>query len=132
MEFSDFLLHKQHIPEKRVPYYLRWVTLYHEHCRRKGLQVHLSESVTSFAADLAKDHEDWQVLQGKEAVRFFIYFEEKRRKQTSAADGAEEHETAPSVSHNGAKGLQAGPWQNRDCKAGLCSYPQAQFCHSPD
>ncbi|MEZ0329495.1 MAG: hypothetical protein ABWK15_08090, partial [Dissulfuribacterales bacterium] len=75
--------------KKRVTYYLRWIALYHAYCQQNALTGHLSDSVTSFASYLAKDHEDWQVLQAKEAVRLFIYFTEKAQKTDSENSGVE-------------------------------------------
>lgn len=89
MDFREFLLKKQHIPEKRIPFYLKWIALYNSYCQQNALQGHLSESVASFAADLAKSHEDWQVLQAKEAVRLFIYFTGKEQKTASEKSSTE-------------------------------------------
>ncbi|MEZ0329484.1 MAG: integron integrase, partial [Dissulfuribacterales bacterium] len=75
--------------KKRVTYYLRWIALYHAYCQQNALTGHLSDSVTSFASYLAKDHEDLQVLQAKEAVRLFIYFTEKAQKTDSENSGVE-------------------------------------------
>jgi len=35
--FQNFLLQKQHIPEKRLPYYLRWVRRYYDFCSRQNI-----------------------------------------------------------------------------------------------
>jgi hypothetical protein len=32
-DFQDFIIRKQHVPENRLPYYLRWVSRFHEFCR---------------------------------------------------------------------------------------------------
>lgn len=90
MDFREFLLNKQHIPEKKVAYYLRWVALYDAYCQQHGLQGQSSEAVTSFATDLAKEHESWQVLQAKEAVRLFIYFTGKGQEKAAEKGSAEE------------------------------------------
>ncbi|ANT64002.1 integron integrase [Prosthecochloris sp. CIB 2401] len=74
MDFREFLLKKQHVPEKNVPYYLRWVAQYHTFCRKNPELGTPSESVTSFVTWLAKQHEEWQVLQAREAVRLYLYF----------------------------------------------------------
>jgi len=74
MNFRDFLLQKQHIPEKKVPYYLRWVSQYQKFCRENPDQGIPPASVTSFVSALAKSHEDWQVLQARDAVRLYLYF----------------------------------------------------------
>lgn len=77
MNFRDFLLQKQQIPEKKVPYYLRWVSHYQNFCRQNPDEGIPPESVTSFISQLAKSHEDWQILQARDAVRLYLYFSDK-------------------------------------------------------
>jgi Phage integrase, N-terminal SAM-like domain len=73
-DFQDFLVRNQHLPEKRIPFYLRWVIRFHEFCSRQHLDGMEMEAIAPFLQDLAKDHEDWQVQQAKEAVRLYRYF----------------------------------------------------------
>jgi len=72
--FKDFLARKHHVPEKRLPYYLRWVSRFHEFCNRSNLDDNAPESIAAYVHELAKNLEDWQVQQAKEAVRLFRYF----------------------------------------------------------
>ena len=60
-----------------MPYYLRWVAQYQKFCRQTPDQGIPPESVTSFVSQLAKSHEDWQVLQARDAVRLYLYFSDK-------------------------------------------------------
>ncbi len=73
-DFQDFLARKQRVPENRLPYYLRWVSRYHEFCSRENVDGSGKDAIASYLQDLAKDHEDWQVQQAKEAVRLYRYF----------------------------------------------------------
>jgi len=73
-DFQDFILRSQHLPEKRIPFYLRWVSRFHEFCSRQHLDGMGMEAIAPYLQDLAKDHEDWQVQQAKEAVRLYRYF----------------------------------------------------------
>jgi len=73
-DFQDFLFRKQHVPEKRLPYYLRWVSRFHEFCNRQNIDDGSLDTIAAYVQDLAKNHEDWQVQQAKEAVRLFCYF----------------------------------------------------------
>jgi Phage integrase, N-terminal SAM-like domain len=73
-DFQDFLVRSQHLPEKRIPFDLRWVSRFHEFCSRQHLDGMGKEAIASYLQDLAKDHEDWQVQQAKEAVRLYRYF----------------------------------------------------------
>ncbi len=48
------------------------------------------EAIASYLQDLAKDHEDWQVQQAKEAVRLYRYFKglpEPNRTEQPQANG---------------------------------------------
>lgn len=87
MDFREFLLKKQHVPEKDVPDYLRWVAQYHTYCRKNPDLGSPSESVTSFVAWLATQHEEWQVLQAREALRLYLYVTDAaQHKDTSVPD----------------------------------------------
>jgi integron integrase len=73
-DFQDFLARKQHVPEKRLPYYLRWVSRFHEFCSHQNIDGNGRDALALYVHDLAKNHEDWQVQQAKEAVRLYRYF----------------------------------------------------------
>jgi len=87
MDFREFLLKKQRVPEKNVLDYLRWVAQYDTYCRKNPDLGTPSESVTSFVTWLVKQHEEWQVLQAREAVRLYLYFTDSaQHKDTSVPD----------------------------------------------
>jgi hypothetical protein len=73
-DFQDFLVRSQQIPKKRIPFYLRLVTRFHEFCSRQHLDGMGKEAIVSYLQDMAMEHEDWQVQQAKEAVRPYRYF----------------------------------------------------------
>jgi hypothetical protein len=60
---------KKHISEKRLPYYLRWVSRFHEFCSLHNIDGDSREAFTAYLQDLSKHYEDWQVQQAKGAVR---------------------------------------------------------------
>jgi site-specific recombinase XerD len=74
-DFQDFLSRKQHIPENRLPYYLRWVSRYHEYCSRHNIDGDLSDAIAAYLQDLAKHYEDLQVQEAREAVRHVLTIE---------------------------------------------------------
>jgi len=55
--FQDFLLQKQHILENRLPYYLLWVSRFHEFCSRSDIDGDSREVFTTNLQDLVKQHE---------------------------------------------------------------------------
>ena len=66
-DFQDFLVRTQQLSEKRIPFYLRWVSGFHEFCSRQNVDGMGNEAIASYLQDLAKDNGDWQVQQAKEA-----------------------------------------------------------------
>jgi len=64
-DFQDFLLRSQHLPEKRIPFYFRLISRFHESCSREHLDGMKMEGIAPYLQDLAKDHEDWQVTTGE-------------------------------------------------------------------
>ncbi|MBU1754617.1 integron integrase [bacterium] len=74
MDFKDFLLSKQHIADKKIPYYLHWITQYHEFCNKHKANESESDSLKQYLHYLEKEHESWQVLQAQEAIRLYNYF----------------------------------------------------------
>jgi len=77
-DFQDFLSRKQRIPENRLPYYLRWVSRYHDFCSRQNIDGDLGDAIAAYLHDLAKHYEDWQVQQAREAVRKAAYWKKER------------------------------------------------------
>lgn len=72
--FSQFLSDKERIPEKNVPYYVKWVS----DCYRffdvpESLPL-TNDQNAKFLNQLAKKHEDWQVQQADRALRLYGYF----------------------------------------------------------
>ena len=89
-DFQDFLVRSQHLSEKRIPFYLRWIIRFHEFCSRQHLDGMGKEEIASYLQDLARNHEDWQVQQAKEAVRLYRYFRglpEPNRTEQPQANG---------------------------------------------
>ncbi len=98
-DFQDFLARKQHVPENRLPYYPRWVSRFHEFCSCQNIDGTGKDAIFSYLQDLAKDHEDWQVQQAKEAVRLYRYFKglpESTPAQQPHTDGQGSWQPAPS------------------------------------
>jgi hypothetical protein len=55
-DFENFLLQMQYISEKRLPYYLRWVSRYHEFCSRQNIDGDCSDTIAAYLQDLAKQY----------------------------------------------------------------------------
>jgi integron integrase len=73
-DFKDFLLGNRLVPEKRLPYYVNWVSRFQGFCGLKAGQGFDRSQVEMFLKEMAKTHEDWQLNQAKEAVDLYGYF----------------------------------------------------------
>ncbi|MEA3386014.1 MAG: integron integrase [Thermodesulfobacteriota bacterium] len=82
--FSSYLLSKRIVPEKRLRYYLSWITRFYAFCDKSLCDDVSNEEIDSFLRHLMKSREDWQVSQANEAIRLYIYY--NRRKCQSKAD----------------------------------------------
>ena len=72
--FKEFLLGKKLAPEKRLPYFINWVSRFQNFCGIKAGQIFTKEQVEYFLKEMGKSHEDWQVKQAKEAIDLYRYF----------------------------------------------------------
>jgi len=75
------LTRKQFITDKKVPYYLNWISRFHESCKTNDLTDYNKSAIDKFLSDLEKTCEEWQVLQAKEAIRLFLYYETIKDKE---------------------------------------------------
>ena len=72
--FQQFLSDKERVPERNIPYYLKWVTDCYRYFNL-AQDVSLSNGqLEDFLRHLAKNHEDWQVRQADRAVRLYVFF----------------------------------------------------------
>jgi len=82
--FSFYLLSKRIVPEKRLRYYLSWITQFYAFYDKSLSDDVSSEEIDGFLGHLMKSREDWQVSQASEAIRLYICY--NRRKCQSKAD----------------------------------------------
>jgi hypothetical protein len=84
--FRSYLLSKRIVPEKRLGYYLSWITQFYAFCD-KGLYDDVShEEIDAFLRHLMKSCEDWQVSQANEAIRLYIYYNRRKCRGKANAD----------------------------------------------
>ncbi|MDI6744301.1 MAG: hypothetical protein QMD07_02875 [Thermodesulfovibrionales bacterium] len=72
--FNQFLSAKERIPEKNIPYYVKWVSDCYRYFDKPETQLLTNDQNTKFLNHLAKKHEDWQVQQADRALRLYGYF----------------------------------------------------------
>ncbi len=70
--FRSFLEEKCCIPDKRVSFFLYWITQYHKFNKSSTLPD--TERVKAFLRVLARKYEEWQVNQAKRAISLYSYY----------------------------------------------------------
>lgn len=70
----SYLLSKRIVPEKKLGYYLSWITRFYAFCDKSLCDDVSNEEIDSFLRHLMKSREDWQVSQANEAIRLYIYY----------------------------------------------------------
>ncbi len=74
-DFRRFLAEKKSVHEKAVPWFLRWVSSCFEFHNLDYAETLSDKQSQEFFVQFAKNHEEWQVRQAKEALRLFKYFQ---------------------------------------------------------
>ena len=54
-DIQDFLARKHHVSEKRLPYYLRWVSRFHEFCNRSNIDDNAPDSIAAYVHQFGKE-----------------------------------------------------------------------------
>jgi integron integrase len=83
--FGDFLRSKAGIPEKHIPFYLRWTEMYERYSDRSRSNGNDQTALDSFLDSLAHRYEDWQIKQARQAVQFFLYYSRDQDSQRRKA-----------------------------------------------
>jgi integron integrase len=72
--FERYLADKRIVPEKKVSYYVHWVSRFLTFCKKAKVTSTDDRQVEPFLQKLAKSNEEWQVNQAREALRLFFYY----------------------------------------------------------
>ena len=78
--FKEFLSTKERLPDKNIPYYVKWVLDCYRYFDVPGSQPLTNEQNAKFLNRLAKKHEDWQVQQAERALKLYGYFLSRSKK----------------------------------------------------
>jgi hypothetical protein len=69
--FRSYLLSKRIVPEKKLRYYLSWITRFYAFYDKSLCDDVSSEEIDGFLGHLMKSRENWQVSQANEAIRLY-------------------------------------------------------------
>jgi integron integrase len=84
--FRSYLLSKRIVPEKKLGYYLSWITQFYAFYDKSLCDDVSSEEIDGFLRHLMKSREDWQVSQANEAIRLYIYYNRRKCRGKANAD----------------------------------------------
>ena len=74
--FRSFLEGTCHISAKKVPFFLYWISKYHEF--NKSSTQPDTERLKTFLVELARKYEEWQVKQAQRANSLYAYYTKNR------------------------------------------------------
>lgn len=73
-KFHNYLKDKQNVPEKQIPFYINWVSLFLKSIEDiPGHQI-TDEQIRSYIDKMSHQREDWQVKQAREAIGLYRFF----------------------------------------------------------
>lgn len=72
--FTKFLIEKERVPEKNIPYYLKRVSDCYRYFDLPDTSALDNEKQAQFLKHLSRHSEDWQVQQADRALRLYGYF----------------------------------------------------------
>ena len=84
-KFEEYLRNKMNIPEKRIPYYIVWVSKFKDFSlQNKGKQQ--EDCLEPFLKNMTQTNEPWQIDQAEEAVKLYFYFNRPEQPLNKASD----------------------------------------------
>jgi len=72
--FKSFLERKHLVSEKKLAFYLYWVSSFVSYCEKQGFPSSDNSNIDPFLHVLAKTREEWQVAQAREALRLYHFY----------------------------------------------------------
>jgi len=84
--FRSCLLSKRIVPEKKLGYYLSWITQFYAFYDKSPCDDVPHEEIDGFLRHLMKSREDWQISQANEATHLYIHYNWRKRRGKANAD----------------------------------------------
>jgi len=72
--FKSFIERKHLVSEKKLAFYLYWVSSFVSYCEKQGCLASDNGKIEPFLHLLAKTREEWQVVQAREALRLYHFY----------------------------------------------------------
>ena len=71
---KSFLLSRRITNEKNADFYIFWVSLSYDFCKKHPEDRIKTEDIERYLKHLSKSREEWQVKQASEAIRLYDFF----------------------------------------------------------
>jgi integron integrase len=81
ISFRDFLRQRHHIPERKIPYYDRWVEQYLSLAGDDDARTGNADPVEIYLSSLQRHFEEWQVQQAHHALELHTIYEKQHLQQ---------------------------------------------------
>lgn len=85
-DYKSYLLSHRIGPDKKVDYYLSWVTQFYAFCNKRPSDRVSEEQIDRFLRHLTKTREEWQVNQANEAIQLYLYFNRRNHEMPGRKD----------------------------------------------
>lgn len=77
-DFKSYLFSQRVVRDKKLDYYLSWVTQFYAFCDKRLSDRVSEEEIDGFLKHLTKSREEWQVNQANEAIQLYLYFNRRK------------------------------------------------------
>ena len=81
--FSEFLRQYNHVPDKFIPHYLRWVDKYLAYRKPGGSPTDEAAAMNSFLSGLQDHFEEWQIRQARRSLLLHYSYQEHFERRPS-------------------------------------------------
>ena len=72
--FAEYLKNRRIVPEKRIRFYVLWVTKFHKFAGKRVGDKLPKERIAEFISSISASYEDWQLKQASEAIGMYLYY----------------------------------------------------------
>jgi integrase len=81
-QFTQFLQKKRIATPKQRPYFVKWVLDLNTYCKKKPGEPIEQDDINRFLSAHTDQLEDWQMQQAQDAIRLYIFFQNKNKTNT--------------------------------------------------
>ena len=72
-KFKKYLILSQIVPEKKVQFYVNWVSKFYYSCKKDPGTAVTQKEIDEYLKHLSKHCEQWQVNQASDAIHLYLF-----------------------------------------------------------